>query len=86
VVRKGDAWRRTLETSSVMARSRIKMDVPERVALEVTELEGDEDSFPEEVVAELRVIRAHRYSSLALVTGSSEEIEPGDRAVTRKGY
>jgi hypothetical protein len=86
VVRKGDAWRRTLETSSVMARSRIRMDVPERVELEVTELEGDEESFPEEVVAELRVIRAHRYSSLALVTGSSEEIEPGDRAVTRKGF
>ncbi len=85
VVRKGDAWRRTLETSSVMARSRIRMDVPERVELEVTELVGDEESFPEEVIAELRVIRSHRYSSLALVTGSSEEIEPGDLAVTRKG-
>jgi hypothetical protein len=86
VVRKGDAWRRTLETASVMARSRIRMEVPERVELEVTELEGDEESFPEEVVAELRVIRSHRFSSLAVITESSEEIEPGDQAVTRKGY
>jgi hypothetical protein len=85
VVRKGDAWRRTLETTTDMARARIRMDVPDRVELEITELVGDEESFPEEVIAELRVIRSHRYSSLALVTGSSEEIEPGDRAVTRKG-
>ena len=85
VVRKGDAWRRTLETTTDMARARIRMDVPERVELEITELQGDEESFPEEVIAELRVIRSHRYSSLALVTGSSEEIAPGDRAVTRKG-
>ncbi|MEY2932381.1 MAG: hypothetical protein RL033_3130, partial [Pseudomonadota bacterium] len=66
--------------------SRIRMEVPERVELEVTELEGDEESFPEEVVAELRVIRSHRFSSLAVITESSEEIEPGDQAVTRKGY
>ena len=86
VVRHGDAWRRTLETASVMARSRILMDVPERLDLEVTELVGDEDSFPEEVIAELRVIRSHKYSSLALVTESHEEIEPGDQAVSRKGF
>jgi len=86
VVRHGDAWRRTLETASVMARSRIKMDVPERLELDVTSLEGDEETFPEEVVAELRVIRSHKYASLALVTESHEEIEPGDQAVARKGF
>lgn len=86
VVRHGDAWRRTLETASVMARSRILMDEPARIDLEVTELVGDEESFPEEVIAELRVIRSHKYSSLALVTESHEEIEPGDQAVTRKGF
>jgi hypothetical protein len=86
VIRKGDAWRRTLETSSQMARNRIMMDVPERLDIESTPLEGDEDSFPEEVVAELRIIRSHKFSSLALVTESQEEIEPGDQAVTRKGF
>jgi hypothetical protein len=85
VVRHGDAWRRTLETASIMARSRIRMDTPERLDWEVTPLEGDEETFPEEVVAELRIIRSHKYSSLALVTESREEIEPGDQAVTRKG-
>jgi hypothetical protein len=32
------------------------------------------------------VIRSHRFSSLAVITESSEEIEPGDQAVTRKGF
>ena len=86
VVRRGDAWRRTLVTSTIMARSRIRMDVPERVDVEETPLHGDEADFPEEVVAEVRVIRAHRYASLVLVTASQEEIQPGDTLVARKGY
>lgn len=86
VVRHGDAWRRTLVTTTSMARTRILMDVPEWVETETTPLHGDDEDFPEEVVGELRIIRAHRYSSLALVTESSEEIEPGDELVARKGF
>ncbi len=86
VVRRGDAWRRTLVSSTIMARSRIRMDVPERVDVEETPLHGDEEDFPEEVVAQVRVIRAHRFASLVLVTDSDEEIQPGDTVVARKGY
>jgi hypothetical protein len=86
VVRQGDAWRRTLITTTSMARDRIPLDVPATTQIEPTPLVGDHEQFPEEVVAELRVIRAHRFSSLALVTRSSEEIEPGDEVVARKGY
>lgn len=85
VVRRGDSWRRTLLTTTRMARDRLLLDVPTRVTVEATPLEGDDQDFPDEVVAELRIVRAHRFSSLALVTRSSEEIEPGDEAVTRKG-
>jgi hypothetical protein len=86
VVRRGDAWRQTLLTTTTMASSRILMDVPEWMEFEATPLEGDDEMFPEEVVAELRVIRAHKYSSLALVTASDEEVEPGDQVVARKGF
>ncbi|HVZ37141.1 MAG TPA: LysM peptidoglycan-binding domain-containing protein [Polyangiaceae bacterium] len=85
IVRHGDTWRRTLVTASPMARMRILMDLPDRVEITQTPLDGDEELFPEEVVGELRVIRSHPFSSLALVTESREEIEPGDQAVTRKG-
>ncbi len=86
VVRRGDTWRQTLITTTAMASSRILIDVPEPIVVEPTPLDGDEEDFPEEVVAELRVIRAHRYSSLAVVTESRQEIEPGDQAVARKGF
>ena len=86
VVTKGDAWRASLKTATNTARSRMKMDVPESASYETTPLKGNEKDFPEEVVGELRVLRATKYSSVCLVTASHREIEPGDRAVARKGY
>ena len=86
VVRRGDAWRDSLLTTTTMASTRILMDSPEPLRFEATPLDGDEETFPEEVVAELRVIRAHKYSSLALITESNEEVEPGDPVVARKGF
>jgi len=86
VVRRGDVWRESLVTTTTMASTRILTDVPEPLTYEATPLEGDEETFPEETVAELRVIRAHKYSSLALITESNEEVEPGDQVVARKGF
>ena len=62
------------------------MDVPESLDIELTPLSGDEDVFPQEVIGEVRIIRAQRFSALALVTESHEELEPGDQLVARKGF
>ncbi|MEZ4219854.1 MAG: LysM domain-containing protein [Polyangiaceae bacterium] len=86
VVKKGDAWRHSLKTASSAARARVRQDTPEPSNTETTPLKGNEQKFPEEVVGELRVIRANKYSSIAMVTASHREIEPGDRAVSRRGY
>lgn len=86
VIRRGDTWRRTLDTATITARSRIKMDVPESLQVENTPLRGDEQKFPEEVVAELRIIETHKFSAFAVVSESSTEILPGDRAVARSGF
>jgi hypothetical protein len=82
VVRRGDTWRNTLENST---RDRVRMDSPENAEVEKTPLPGDPDKFPEEAVAELRVLRADRWSSLALVTQSRREVIAGDLAVARPG-
>src|SRR6185436_3358043 len=81
VIRRGDAWRHSLQTATVMARTRVHLDVPEHVATDVTPLDGKDEDFPEEVVAELLVLRADDYTSAALVTASRFELAPGDRAV-----
>ncbi len=86
VVRRGDAWRRSLKTASDSARQRVRMDDPRTAPIERTPTEGNEKQFPEEVIGELRVLRTRRYSSICLVTVSHREIVPGDRAVARKGY
>jgi hypothetical protein len=86
VVAKGDAWRASLKTATRSARDRLRMEVPESASVEVTPMKGNEKDFPEEIVGELRVLRANKYSSVALVTASHREIEPGDRAVARKGF
>ncbi len=86
VIRRGDTWRRTLSTASDAARGRIKLDVPEHLDIEMAPLHGDEQKFPEEVVGELRVVETQKFSAFAIVTESSTEILPGDRAVARTGF
>jgi hypothetical protein len=86
LVERGDAWRATLATATTMARSRVRTDVPEHVKVEVMPLHGKTEDFPDEIVGELRVLRADEHSSVTLVTMAKHEIEAGDRAVTKQGY
>jgi hypothetical protein len=86
VIRRGDTWRRTLETASGEARASIKLDSPDSLQFEYAPLHGDEQDFPEEVVAELRVIETHKFSAFAVISESATEILPGDRAVARIGF
>jgi hypothetical protein len=83
VVRRGDAWRASIGNAT---RDRVRMDSPENAEVERTPTIGEQDKFPEEPVAELRVLRADRWSSLALVTQSKREVVSGDLAVARKGF
>ncbi|MFZ5889448.1 MAG: LysM peptidoglycan-binding domain-containing protein [Myxococcota bacterium] len=85
VLRRGDTWRASLATNSKMARDRVRMDSPERVDVETTPLRGEPEKFPEEAVAELRVLRTEKQSAIALVTQSRREVVPGDRAVSVVG-
>jgi len=86
VLRKGDTWRKSLTTRSRMMVDRLKMESPERVDVESTPMRGDPEKFPEEAVAELRVLRTEKRSALALVTEARREVVPGDRAVARPGF
>jgi hypothetical protein len=83
VMRRGDTWRSTL--TARMAGDRMRTDVPENGQVERTPLPGENKSFPAEAVAELRVLTAERYSSLAIVTTSTRELVPGDVAFARAG-
>ena len=85
VLRKGDSWRASLTTGSPMTSSRALINSPEEAAAEDTPKDGDEHKFPEESVAELRVLRTEKYSAIAIVTQAQREVVSGDLAVTRPG-
>ena len=85
VVRKGDTWRAGLTTSSTMQRRRMLINSPEEAGYEDTPMDGETAKFPEDTIAELRILRTEKYSSIALVTASKREVVSGDLAVTHPG-
>ena len=85
VLRKGDSWRASLTTASKMTTRRMLINSPEQAGVEDTPIHGDNDKFPEDTIAELRVLRTEKYSSIALVTASKREVVSGDLAVSRPG-
>jgi nucleoid-associated protein YgaU len=85
VIRKGDTWRQSLTSHSPFDRTRMLINSPEWAGSEQTPTDGDESKFPEDTIAEIRVLRTEKYSSIALVTGSKREVVSGDLAVTRPG-
>jgi hypothetical protein len=85
VIRKGDSWQASLTTSAPMQRRRMLINSPEEAGDEDTPTRSDTDRFPEDTIAELRVLRTEKYSSIALVTASKRELVSGDLAVTRPG-
>jgi hypothetical protein len=85
VLRQGDTWRNTLNVGNNMLKYRMKIESSKSAEVERTPITGDDKQFPSEVVAELRVIRAEKYSSLAIVIESRRELEPGDVALSLQG-
>jgi LysM domain len=85
VLRQGDTWRNSLTVASGMLKDRVRIESQKHADVERTPTNGDDKQFPSEVVAELRVIRTEKYSSLAMVVEASRELEPGDVAVALQG-
>ncbi len=85
VIRQGDAWRKSLNVGNDMLKYRMKIESAKSADFERTPTDNNDKQFPSEVVAELRVLRTEKYSSLALVVETNREIEPGDIAVSLEG-
>jgi hypothetical protein len=86
VVRRGDAWRQTLVNPEAGHRISPDDERPMPPMEQTPGAHGDDAKFPEEVVAELRVLGVKKDTATCLVTQSRTEIELRDLAVARKGY
>ncbi|HEX7600066.1 MAG TPA: LysM peptidoglycan-binding domain-containing protein [Polyangiaceae bacterium] len=84
VMRRGDAWRKSL--ASDVAGSRIALEDDSPAAVQQIPAGVAESKLPTEVVGELRVLSTRKHTSTCLLTASTREIELGDDVVSRKGY
>lgn len=86
ILRRGDGWRPTLFGTSDLADKRVKDT--EKLGPETESARGTEkdNSYPDEIVGELRVLRVREKSAACLVTTSRVELVDTDLAVARKGY
>jgi hypothetical protein len=86
VVRRGDAWRKSLVTPGAGFRVSADDERPMPPMENTPGARHESTSYPDEVVAELRVLAVKKESAACLVSQSRLEIEVNDLAVARKGY
>ena len=86
VMRRGDAWRQSLVEPHAGDRVSADDETPMPPMEQTPGSRSDEGNYPEEVVAEMRVIALKKDTATCLLTQSRVEIESFDRAVARKGY
>ena len=74
VTRRGDEWMESI------------WDDPQRMGNIVEVPEYEKEPLPKEVVAELRVLKVRKYTTIALVTRSDVDLRLGDVAEMRPGF
>jgi hypothetical protein len=86
ILRRGDAWRKTLAAGSTGYRVSTDDERPMPPMEKVPGARQDEAHYPDEVVGELRVVATRNETATCLVMQSRLEIERNDLAVAHKGY
>jgi hypothetical protein len=86
IVRRGDAWRKTLISQTATNRVSADDERPMPPAEKTPSPGKDEENYPDEVVGELRIVALRKDTATCLVTQARQEIERNDLALARKGY
>lgn len=86
VVRKGDPWQEGLSSTGAYAASKVTLSTDGAADVKQSAEGKQAADYPDEVIAEIRVIRVRKDSATALVTRSVRELEAGDRWKAKKGF
>lgn len=85
VVRKGDPWQQGLSSAGAYTAGKVSLD-PSGPA-DVSPQQGKQsDDYPNEVIAEIQVVRVRKETATCLVKRSRTEIIAGDLWQAKKGY
>lgn len=85
VVSKGDPWQEGLSSAGALAAGKVTLGT-DSVEFKTGDTGEQKKDYPDEVIAEIRILRVRKDSSTAIVTQSKKELHPGDRWRAKKGY
>lgn len=85
-IRRGDRWDDSLGDAGQFGATRARLEDDAYAEVDEIERNGDEDDYPDETYAELRVVAVREHSAACIITAATGEIEREARLVARKGY
>lgn len=87
VLAKGDPWQEGLSSAGAYAAGKVTLGTDTKAEISTSGTKGEQSAdFPDEVIAEIRILRVRKESATAIVTQSKKELLPGYRWVAKKGY
>lgn len=85
VLAKGDPWQQAVGNAGALATGKVTLGT-DTVEFKSGSKGTDSKDYPEEVIAEIRILRVRKETATAIVTQSKKELAPGDRWKAKKGY
>jgi len=89
VVRKGDEWAKGLDAAGELAANDVTLNTDSNATIDTQygkKVPADSPDYPEEVMAEVRVLTVRDHTATCLVSTSKRELAPGDAWIMKKGY
>lgn len=87
VVAKGDPWQEGLSSAGAFAAGKVSIGTEaSNVEVKTGDTGEQAKDYPDEVIAEIRIVRVRKDTATCIVTQSKKELASGDRWVAKKGY
>jgi hypothetical protein len=86
VMSKGDPWQQGLSSAGAYAAGKVTLNNDSKAEVKAGNTGEESKDFPDEVIAEIRVLRVRKDTATCIVTRSEKELHPGDRWIAKKGY
>jgi hypothetical protein len=85
VLAKGDPWAQAVGNAGALATGKVTLGT-DTVEFKSGSKGSESADYPDEVIAEIRILRVRKETATAIVTQSKKELSPGDRWKAKKGY
>jgi len=86
VLAKGDPWQQGLSSAGALSAGKVTLNTDSKAEVKTGDTGEESKDYPDEVIAEIRVLRVRKDTATCIVTRSDKELLSGDRWIAKKGY